>query len=76
MKIDSCMWEKSVKVLSRDQCDGQPERFVISAKSFASHVEGGYINRESETAIFNLRTWRTALQYSNHVLSHVLFNEQ
>ena len=51
MKIDSCMWEKSVKILSRDQCDGQPERFVISAQSFASHVEGGYINREAETAI-------------------------
>ena len=65
-----------MKILSKGQGDGQPERFVISAKSFASHVEGGYINRESETAIFNLRTWRTALQYSNHVLSHVLFNEQ
>ena len=65
-----------MKILSRDQCDGQPERFVISAQSFASHVEGGYINREAETAIFNLRTWRTALQYSNHVLSHMLFNEQ
>ena len=67
---------KSVKILSKGQDDGKPERFVISAQSFASHVEGGYINRESETAIFNLRTWRTALQYSNHVLSHVLFSEQ
>ena len=67
---------KSVKILSKGQDDGKPERFVKSAQSFASHVEGGYINRESETAIFNLRTWRTALQYSNHVLSHMLFNEQ
>lgn len=76
MKIDSCMWEKSVKILSRGRGDGQPDRFVISAKSFASHVEGGYINREAETAIFYLGTWNTALQYSNHVLSHVLFSEQ
>lgn len=64
-----------MKILSRDRQDGRPERFVISAQSSASHVESGYVNREAETAIFNLGTWHTALLYLNHVLSHVLFNE-
>ena len=56
MNVDSYMWGKSVKILSRDRGDGRLERFVISAQSFASHVEGCYFNIEAETAIFHLGT--------------------